>query len=52
MAVFGAVDRTLDAPSAAAAWRIEGHQVVLLPEIGHSPHVEAPSVIADLILER
>jgi pimeloyl-ACP methyl ester carboxylesterase len=52
VAVFGAEDRTLHAPSAAAGWRTAGHRVVLLPEIGHSPHIEAPSVIADLILDR
>jgi pimeloyl-ACP methyl ester carboxylesterase len=51
LVIFGAEDQIYDAEDAMAPYEdIPGVQTVLLPDVGHSPNVEAPEVLAPLIL--
>ena len=48
-AVFGGRDRTLDPAAAAALWS-ERQRGTVLDGLGHSPQVESPRTVAELIL--
>lgn len=51
LVIFGAEDQIYDADDAIAPYAaIPGAQTQLLPDVGHSPNVEAPEAIAPLIL--
>ena len=51
LVIFGAEDQLYDAEGAIEAYvDIPGAKTQLLPDVGHSPNVEAPELIAPMIL--
>jgi pimeloyl-ACP methyl ester carboxylesterase len=50
--IFGAEDDVVSPPREAAREyrRVRGARIVMLPDVGHTPQVEAPAATARLLL--
>jgi pimeloyl-ACP methyl ester carboxylesterase len=49
LVIFGARDEIVDPDSSAGYKRVNGAQVTIIPNAGHSPNVETPGRTAELI---